>query len=74
MGNTGKFWHVSSQSNCVIPPNNCLPYNKGLLINKEYLHFLGLTFMCQNKYLAAMQRNNYSYVDAAVHGSVSAFI
>jgi hypothetical protein len=31
-----------------------------LLINKEYLHFLGLTFMCQNKYLAAMQRNNYT--------------
>jgi hypothetical protein len=44
---------------------------------KEYLHFLGLTFTvcaCQNKYLAAMQRNKYRYVDAAVHVVVSAFI
>jgi hypothetical protein len=40
------------------------------------LHFLGLTFMCQNKYLAAMQRNNYTVMlmHWAVHGAVSAFI
>jgi hypothetical protein len=47
-----------------------LPYNKGLLI-QVYLHFPGLTFMFQNKYLAAMRRNDYSYVDAAVHVAVS---
>ena len=49
-----------------------LPYNKGLPI-QVYLHFPGLTFMFQNKYLAAMRRNDYRYVDAAVHAAVSTY-
>jgi hypothetical protein len=35
--------------------------NKGLLTKYSIFAFPRLTFMCQNKYLAAMRRNNYRY-------------
>ena len=70
MGNTGKFYYVSSQSYCVIHSNNCLPYTVIKVFWSKYIFaFPRLTFMCQNKYLTAMRRNNYTvmHVDAAVH-------